>query len=130
MSLSRLLAIAAIVGAVGCGSSTGTNPPPPPPPPAPPPPPPPAGHSTTITVGNNSTNSFSPTPDTIPAGTVTFHWGSTTTHNVTWLSGPSSPVASGNRAGGDPDYAPTVVVGTYTYHCTIHAGMNGTLVVQ
>jgi len=134
MSMSRLLGIAAIALAAACGSSTGTNPPPPPPPPPGPPPPPPpppgGGHSTTITVGNNSSNSFSPTPDTIPAGTITFHWASAVTHNVTWLTGPTSPAGSGNRAGGDPDYATTVVVGTYTYHCTIHAGMNGTLVVQ
>jgi len=129
----RVLAIAAIAVAAACSNSPSYgNPPPPPPPgppPPPPPPPPPGGHSTTITVGNGS-NSFSPTPDTIPAGTITFHWASTIQHNVTWLTGPSSPAASGNRAGGDQDYATTVVVGTYTYHCTIHAGMNGTLVVQ
>jgi plastocyanin len=85
---------------------------------------------TTITVGNGS-NSFSPTPDTIPVGTITFHWATNAvTHNVTWLTGPTLPAGSGNKAGGDPDYATTVAVGTYTYHCTIHAGMNGTLVVQ
>jgi plastocyanin len=77
-------------------------------------------------------NSFSPTPDTIPAGTITFHWAaSAVTHNVTWLTGPTNPTGSGNRSGGDADYATAVVVGTYTYHCTIHAqqGMSGTLVV-
>ena len=93
------------------------------------PPPPPGGHSTTIDVANNS---FSPTPDTIPAGTITFHWvAGAVTHNVTWTSGPTPPTGSGNRAAGDADYAPTVQAGTYTYHCTIHAaqGMSGTLVV-
>lgn len=122
----RVVAVAALIIAAGCGNSTGYggNPPPPPPPP-----PPPGGHSTTITVANNS---FSPTPDTIPAGTITFHWAaSAIIHNVAWLTGPAPlPTASGNKSGGDPDYAPTVQVGTYTYHCTIHAGMNGTLVVQ
>jgi len=127
MRMSRLLAIAAVVAAAACGSSTNYGNPPPPPGPPPPPPPPPQGHSTTITVASNS---FSPTPDTIPAGTITFHWASGT-HNVTWLTGPSSPTGSGNRAAGDADYAPTVQAGTYTYQCTIHAaqGMSGTLVV-
>jgi len=27
-------------------------------------------------------------------------------------------------------YSPTLAQGTYTYHCTIHSGMNGTIVVQ
>src|SRR5205807_10595371 len=74
MPMVRLLAIAAIAVAAACGNSTSYGSPPPPPPP--PPPPSPGGHSTTITVGNNSTNSFSPTPDTVVAGTVTFHWAS------------------------------------------------------
>jgi len=132
MRMVRLLAIAAIAVAAACGSSTnyGSPPPPPPPGPPPPPPPPPGGHSTTIDVANNS---FSPTPDTIPAGTITFHWAANAvTHNVTWQTGPTSPTGSGNQAGGAADYSTTVQAGTYTYHCTIHAalGMSGTLVVQ
>ena len=125
--MSRWLTIAALALAAACSnSSTGYgNTPPPPPPPAPPP----GGHSATIDVANNS---FSPTPDTIPAGTITFHWvAGAITHNVTWTSGPTTPTGSGNRMAGDADYAPTVQAGTYTYHCTIHAaqGMSGTLVV-
>src|SRR5712664_2553218 len=125
MPMVRLLAIAALAVAAACSNSTGYggNPPPPPPPP------PPGGHLTTITVANTS---FSPTPDTISAGTITFHWATNAvTHNVTWTGGPTTPTGSGNKVGGDPDYAPTVQAGTYTYHCTIHAalGMSGTLVV-
>ncbi|MGH7521777.1 MAG: cupredoxin domain-containing protein [Gemmatimonadales bacterium] len=131
MPMFRALAVAALVIVAGCsGGSTGYGGPPPPPPPGPPPPPPPGGgHSTTITVSNNQ---FTPTPDTIPAGTITFTWApGAVTHNVTWQTGPNPlPTGSGNRAAGDADYAPTVVVGNYTYHCTIHAGMNGVLVVQ
>src|SRR3989442_15139481 len=68
MPMVRLLTVAAIAAlavTAACGNSTGYggNPPPPPPPP------PPGGHSTTVTVANNS---FSPTPDTIPAGVVAF----------------------------------------------------------
>jgi plastocyanin len=74
-------------------------------------------------------NFFSPTPDTIPAGTVTFTWAAgAVSHNVTWLTGPTSPAGSGNKTSGD--YQATVQLGNYTYHCTNHAGMDGVLVVQ
>lgn len=123
----RLLAVAAIAGAAACGNSTGyTNPPP-----APPPPPPPGGHSTTITVGKGG-NNFSPTPDTVPHGTVTFQWdAASATHNVTWDTGPGTlPTNSGNQAAG-ASYQATLGAGTYTYHCTIHgAAMSGTIVSQ
>src|SRR5437016_13013348 len=124
MPMVRLLTVAAIAAlavTAACGNSTGYggNPPPPPPPP------PPGGHSTTITVANNS---FSPTPDTIPAGNITFHWSAgAITHNVTWETGPGTlPGASGNRADGSPDYVTALVAGDYTYRCTIHPTiMNG-----
>ena len=123
----RLLAIATIAVAAACGNSTGyTNPPAPPPPP----PPPAGGHSTTINVGPGGALAFSPTPDTISAGTITFHWASTTTHNVTWQTGPGTlPTGSGNHASGDPDYTAALVAGDYTYHCTIHS-MNGAIHVN
>ncbi|HVH66778.1 MAG TPA: plastocyanin/azurin family copper-binding protein [Gemmatimonadales bacterium] len=63
-------------------------------------------------------------------GTVTWTWNDNPTpHNVTFTSGPTPP-------GGNPGtqmtgtYAPTfTTVGTYGYHCTIHAGMSGTVTV-
>jgi plastocyanin len=126
--MARLLAIAAIMTAAACGNSSSPNPPPGPPPPPPPPPPPTGGHLTTITVSNNQ---FLPRPDTIAAGSITFHWATNAvTHNVTWDTGPSSPTGSGDKAGGDPDYSTALVAGTYTYHCTHHTpGMVGTIVV-
>jgi plastocyanin len=125
MLITRWLPIAAIAAAAACSNSStgyGNNPPPPPPPPA-------QGHSTTITVANNS---FTPTPDTIPAGTITFHWSAgAITHNVTWLTAPGTlPANSVDKAGGDPDYQATLVAGDYTYHCTHHSGMNGTIHVN
>jgi plastocyanin len=126
----RLLAVAALVVGFGCsGGSTGYSAPPPPPnPPAVPPPPPPpgGGNSTTITVNNNF---FSPTPDTVSAGTITFSWAQgAITHNVTWQTGPAPlPANSGNKSSGT--HPVTVQNGTYTYHCTIHGGMTGVVVV-
>ena len=125
MVMSRWCVIAFVALVAGCSNSStgyGGNPPPPPPPP------PSGGHSTTITVANNS---FSPAPDTIAAGTITFHWAaSAIAHNVTWLTGPSTPANSGNKVGGDPDYQASLVPGDYTYHCTNHPGMNGAIHVN
>jgi hypothetical protein len=131
MPVLRLLVVAGLIALAGCSNSTGSsNPPPPPPPPAPPPappPPPPGGHSTTITVGNDF---FSPTPDTIPAGMITFEWDTPSNgHNVTWQNGPGTlPAASATKTSGT--YEATLVQGTYNYHCTIHGGMTGRIVVQ
>ena len=85
------------------------------------------GHSTNITVSNNF---FSPTPDTVPAGQVTFTWASSSNgHNVTWLTGPA-PLPANSTTKSSGTHQVTLQVGTYTYHCTVHGGMNGTIVVQ
>lgn len=85
------------------------------------------GRSTTISVADFS---FSPTPDTVPAGQVTFNWASGT-HNVTWDSGPGT-LPTNSVTMGSGTYAATLQVGTYQYHCSIHVaqGMHGTIVVQ
>ena len=85
------------------------------------------GHSTTITVANNT---FRPTPDTVPAGDVTFSWASGGVgHTVSWDSGPGTlPANTGTVTTGTRVF--TLQVGTYFYHCDIHAGMNGKIVVQ
>jgi len=126
MTMSRWFAIAALGAATACSSSStgyGGNPPPPPPPPA-------GGHSTTITVGASG-NTFSPTPDTIHAGTITFHWAANAiTHNVTWISGPLPlPASSVDKMGGDADYQAVLRAGQYDYHCTHHSLMTGRIVV-
>jgi plastocyanin len=85
------------------------------------------GRGNSITVSNNS---FRPTPDTATAGVVTFTWtNASNSHNVSWLTGPGTlPANSGTMTTGT--YAPTLQAGTYTYHCTVHQGMNGTIVVE
>ncbi len=86
------------------------------------------GHLTTITVGNGLT--FRPTPDTVPAGNVTFSWAAgSVNHTVTWDSGPGTlPADIGPQSTGS--VVVSVQMGTYLYHCSIHAGMSGTIVVQ
>lgn len=86
------------------------------------------GRSTTITVSNDR---FSPTPDTVSAGQVTFSWSNASNgHNVTWDSGPNAQTNTGTMTTGT--YSPTLIVGTYRYHCSIHVslGMSGIIVVQ
>jgi len=121
---SKLLPVAAAAGlalGVGCSDSTyggGGG----------------GGRSTTITVGNNV---FTPTPDTVAAGQVTFNWSTPSNgHTVTWDGGPTTPADIGTA--GAPvtsgSFMATLAAGTYTYHCTIHgtasSGMRGTIVVQ
>ena len=84
------------------------------------------GRGNSITVSNNF---FSPNPDTATAGVVTFTWSNASnSHNVTWDTGPTTPANSGTMTSGT--HPVTLAQGTYTYHCSIHAGMNGTIVVE
>jgi plastocyanin len=81
-----------------------------------------------ITVNSNF---FTPDHDTIPAGgLVKWSWVGGP-HNVTQSTGPTTFQSSADLNSG-ATFGPLVltVPGTYTYHCTIHSGMNGTIVVQ
>jgi plastocyanin len=85
------------------------------------------GHSTTITVSDNT---FTPTPDTVSAGTVTFSWAGSNPHNVTWDSGPT-PLPTNSVTQTSGSYSATLKAGTYQYHCVVHSSvMTGTLVVH
>jgi plastocyanin len=120
---TRIITTALALTMAACGGSGGygsTSPPPPPPPP------PPAG-----TVDATPAERFTPNQENIAVGeTVTFAFGSLG-HNVTFDT----------RNGGTPDDIPGInanrsiqrtfnTAGTYQYHCTIHPGMAGSVVVR
>jgi OOP family OmpA-OmpF porin len=88
--------------------------------------------STTITIVSGAsgltTTAYSPSPITVAVGTtVSFLNNDSTTHTShanagTWVS---PNIAPGTR------FNTTITAaGTYVYHCDIHTGMTGTIVVQ
>ena len=122
MSFSRifrcsLLALVATVATSACGSSS-TSP-------------------TTSTpadvtismVGVNAAQSFAPNPTTMKVGqSVSWKNNDSITHDATQ---DASKFTTGNVTPGatsTPIAMPTA--GTFTYHCAIHPGMIGTLIVQ
>jgi plastocyanin len=83
-----------------------------------------------ISVANNS---FSPTSVVMQSGgTVTWTWSpGAFNHNVTYTGGPTPrPQDSARSLNSPATFSSTIsVVGTYTYTCTNHAGMSGTVTV-
>jgi plastocyanin len=82
--------------------------------------------SAAVTVSNNN---FNPDNSVIQTGgTVRWTWAAgADNHNVTFTSGPTPlPPSSGTQNTGS-HVATITTVGTYDYHCTIHAGMDGTV---
>jgi plastocyanin len=71
---------------------------------------------------------FSPTPDTVVAGSAMTFQFDDVMHTVTWVQNP----------GGVADIPPTsnadstrvLTAGTYTYHCSIHTYMTGMIVAR
>jgi plastocyanin len=85
--------------------------------------------SAAVTVGAGGADVFDPAQaDMAAGGTVTFTWGGVT-HNVTWLSPPAAVADISDRSSGSVGVQLTTP-GTYNYHCTLHAGMNGTITVH
>ena len=82
--------------------------------------------SAAVTVSNNN---FNPDNSAIHSGgTVTWTWAAGADfHNVTFTSGPNPLPPSSATQNTGSHAAPITTVGTYGYHCTIHAGMDGTV---
>lgn len=81
-----------------------------------------------VAVGANG-NAFTPADvDILSGGTVTFSWNGVT-HNVTWQTTPASVPNITDRSTGS---VPVTLnqPGTYSYHCTLHPGMDGTITVH
>lgn len=82
-------------------------------------------------VGDNGSNSFSPSPDTVSMGqTVAWHNSDgALTHAPRTISG--TEINTGNIAPGATSAAKAMnTPGTFNYQCTIHPTMTGILVVQ
>jgi|SRR5215471_15743317 len=71
---------------------------------------------------------FSPATITVPVNsTITWKNTDNMAHTVT---ADDNSFDSGNIAAGSSYSRTFTVAGTYNYHCTIHAGMNGKVIVQ
>jgi len=115
ISASFVAALAACSGGTGPYGSVNQSPPPPP------------GN----TVAATPNLAFTPSSLTVNSGeTVTFAFGAVA-HNVTFDTPDAATPADipGNNSNKSVDRAFTTA-GTYRYHCTIHPGMAGSIVVR
>ena len=109
-------AFAIITLTYGCGSSSSS--------------PSPATADVTVQmVGDKGSQSYSPNPTTMKAGqTIAWHNADTIAHTSTKDGGGFD---TGSINGGATSAPITMsTAGTFTYHCTLHPGMVGTITVQ
>jgi len=80
-----------------------------------------------VSVGDNF---FMPQETVVKVGgTITWTWGGFDIHNVTYTSGPSPRPADSTTQDTGMHASTFTAEGRYDYVCTIHAGMEGTVVV-
>jgi plastocyanin len=89
----------------------------------------PAADVTIQIVGDRGNTSYNPNPTTMRVGqSVAWHNGDTIAHDSTQDSG---RFQTGTLQAGATSASITMSsAGTFTYHCTIHPGMVGTITVQ
>jgi plastocyanin len=110
--LSLYLATFLVVLVCSCSKSSGTSTPP-------------TSASNSVSIAGMA---FGPSTLTVKVGTiVTWKNNDGITHTVTSNDGTS--FSSGNLASGASFSFTTTTTGTFAYHCTIHPGMVGSLVV-
>jgi plastocyanin len=111
-----VLAAVFTLAAAGCGSSSPSAPTV-------------AADVTISMVGDRASQSYAPNPATMRVGqTVAWKNNDSTAHDATQ---DASRFGTGTiSAGATSSPLMMATAGTFTYHCTIHPGMVGTLVVQ
>ena len=111
-----LAAVAVALAGVGCGSSSPSAPT--------------VSADVTISMlGDRGNQSYSPSPTTMRVGqTVAWKNNDSTAHDATQDAARFGTGTIGAGATSAPLTMSTA--GTFTYHCTIHPGMVGSLVVQ
>jgi plastocyanin len=119
-TLTLLFAAATVLAASACGSSSSTSPTSPTTP---------AADVTVQIVGDNGINSYNPNPTTMKVGqSVAWHNADTIAHDSTQDAGKFGTGTLNAGATSTPITMSTA--GTFTYHCTIHPGMVGSVIVQ
>jgi plastocyanin len=133
-SLFLIVLIAFLTGCGGGDSTPSPSSPSPTPSPAPPSPAPaPSGSAATaVSIPTNARalgpGAFVPNPATVAQGTVVT-WSNTDSANHDIVSD-TGAFDSGRLGTGDSFRFTFATRGTYPYHCSIHPGMTGTIVVQ
>ena len=117
----RAMVAGAVLACGGGGDGGGVTNPTPNPTPNPP------SSTASVTLGAAS---FSPSSVTIARnGTVTWNNTSGVTHNVTFAGATGAPSNIGDHSSGS-NARSFGMAGTFNYSCTLHGGMNGSVVVQ
>jgi plastocyanin len=114
-----LLSIVAGVGVTSCGNDNPASPTPP------------ATADVTITIAaQNGASSFTPNPAQITEG-QSVAWKNSSSDNNTHTATSTGVFDTGNISLGATSAPITLhVAGSYPYHCSIHPGMTGTLIVN
>jgi plastocyanin len=85
--------------------------------------------TTAVTVQNNS---FTPAAIQVsPGAMITWTWSGTTAgHNITFAGGQMTSSTDQFQTSGTYQAAAPATAGTFSYACTNHGGMTGTITVQ